>query len=85
MTDPEQLDRLATGLEQYCEEVEASMQRIEARFTDLGRSWRDNEYQRFARQLEEVLRILSRTIGQSREQIPELRDRARILREYPGG
>jgi uncharacterized protein YukE len=82
--DPDELDRLADGLERFGEEVRASIGQIQGRFSALSGTWRDTEYQRFARDFEQTLQALNRILVASQAQITSLRSRSSILREYPG-
>lgn len=82
--DPDELDRLADGLERFGEGVRASISQVQGRFSALSSAWGDAEYQRFAREFEQTLQMLKRVLAASEAQIPGLRSRARILREYQG-
>ena len=82
IASPEELERFARELKQFNADLQNSMSRLNAQFTRLGETWRDQEQQKFAREFEETMRVLQHFKQSSEKQIPFLLRKAQRLREY---
>lgn len=82
IAQPEDMERFASELKQFNEQLEQSMRRLQGQFGRLGETWRDQDQQKFAREFEQTMRVLQQFQRTANEQIPFLQKKARILREF---
>jgi len=82
IASPEELERFATELRQFNQQLRDSTSRLQGGFRRVGDTWRDQEHQKFAVEFEQTMRVLQRFVQSSEQQIPFLQRKARILREY---
>ena len=79
IVDPEELRRFAQNLKKFNVEMQERITALGAQLNALGRTWRDQEHQKFAEEFEGHIRVISRFIEVTEEHIPE-RDRLRLGR-----
>ncbi len=82
IADPEELESFARDLKQFNAQLGESMNRLNARFSRLSDTWRDQEHQKFAREYEQAMRVLAQFMRVSEQHIPFLQRKAQRLREY---
>jgi uncharacterized protein YukE len=82
IANPEDLERFANELKQFNGQLLASMSRLQGQFANLGDTWRDQEHQRFAQELEQTMRVLHQFVQSADQQIPFLLRKAQRVREY---
>ncbi len=79
---PEELEKFARDLKQFNGQLAENMNRLQAQFTQLGDTWRDQEQQRYAQEFAQTMRVLQQFSRSSDQQIPFLLRKAQRLREY---
>ena len=79
---PEELEKFARDLKQFTGQLAENMNRLQAQFTQLGDTWRDQEQQRYAQEFAQTMRVLQQFSRSSDQQIPFLLRKAQRLREY---
>ena len=84
IADPEEIERFAKELKQFNGELQSISQRLHGQFHQLGSSWRDQEFQKFAQQFEQTSKVIQSYLRSSDAQIPMLLKKAHTLREYLG-
>ncbi|MDX9955275.1 MAG: WXG100 family type VII secretion target [Anaerolineae bacterium] len=82
IASPEDIERFAQELKRFNEQLTDSMSRLQGQFSRLGDTWRDQEHQKFAREYENMVRVLHNFRRASDEQIPFLKRKAERLRDY---
>ena len=82
IASPEELERFATDLKQFNQQLTDSMGRLNGQFHSLGDTWKDQEQQKFAQEFEQTVRVLQQFIRTSEQQIPFLIRKAQRLRDY---
>ena len=79
---PEELEKFARDLKQFNGQLAENMNRLQAQFTQLGDTWRDQEQQRYAQEFAQTMRVLQQFSRSSDQQIPFLLRKAQRLRAY---
>jgi WXG100 family type VII secretion target len=74
--DPKDLRQFAAQLKQFNTELSSSSKRLSGQFRQLGETWRDPAYQKFAAEFEQTMRNLARFQQTSEEVIPMLLKKA---------
>jgi len=82
IVDPSELRRFAQALKRFNSELEGSCQRINGEFRQLGDTWRDQKYHKFAQEFEQTLQMIQRFIRTSEPFIPFLNRQAQLIEEY---
>ena len=80
--DPDELRRFAVELERTTAEVQNQLMTLQARYKQLGDSWKDQEQAKFSEVFEQTLRTLSRFVDVSNQHIPYLMRKAQRADEY---
>ena len=80
--NPDDIDAIAGALESYLNTVEEETNRFNSAFEQYGDSWKDEKRQAFEETYGQLRSVLEQFSENASEQIPYLRDLARILREY---
>ena len=70
--DPKELRLFVNQLKQFNSELLTSSTRIQAQFRQLGDTWRDPAYAKFAQEFEQTMRNLQRFRQVADEVIPKL-------------
>ena len=82
VVDPEELRRFASELDHLNRDLGARMKQLVARFNALSDTWRDQEHRKFADEFEQTVRVLSRFMATSEQQIPFLLRKAERVEDY---
>lgn len=75
--DPKDLRLFANQLKQFNSELNTSSTRLQAQFRQLGDTWRDPAYAKFAQEFEQTMRNLQHFRQIADEVIPRLLETAR--------
>jgi WXG100 family type VII secretion target len=70
--DPKDLRQFAAQLKQFNSELTTSSARINGQFRQLGDTWRDPAYQKFAQEFDQTMKNIRRFQQVSEEVIPRL-------------
>lgn len=81
---PEDIERFATQLQQFNNDLESRFAVLQSQFNQLGDTWRDQEHARFAQEFQQTARMLAQFKRSSEQQIPFLKTKAKHLRDYSG-
>lgn len=84
IASPEDLERFATELRRFNQQLTENTRRLKGSFQRVGETWRDQEHQKFAAEFEQTMRTLDRFVQASEKQIPTLKKKAKHLRNYLG-
>lgn len=82
VASPEDIERFATDLKAFNNQLQESMGRLNSQFGQLGDTWRDQEHRKFAEEFQQTVRVLERFRQVSETQIPFLIRKAQRLRDY---
>lgn len=82
IADPEELERFAQELKQFNSQLGDSMGRLNGRFSRLSDTWRDQEHQKFAREYQQTMKVLTQFMRTADQQIPFLQRKAARIRDY---
>ena len=80
--DPEQLRQFARDLKGFNTNLSELMSGLSSRMAQLEKSWRDQEQQKFARQLEQTMKALRRFVESSDEHVAFLNRKAGLIEDY---
>ena len=76
-----EIERFAADLRRFASELEQSTYRIEGRFQQLGTTWRDDQYERFASEWEATFRAINRYLDACKGYVHHLKIKAARLRD----
>ena len=79
---PEDMEKFAHDLKQFNAQLKENMTRLQAQFSKLGDTWRDQEHQKYGQEFEQTARVLQQFMRSSETQIPFLLRKAQKIREY---
>ena len=79
---PEDVLEFATYLHEFGECLEARSQRAKALFTQLGQSWRDQEYEKFTEDFEATLAHITTVLEGVTDHVGFLQRKAERAEEY---
>jgi uncharacterized protein YukE len=82
VVDPAELRRFAQDLKRMNTTLRDQMAVLQARMTELGQSWRDQEQAKFAEEFEQTVRVLARFSDAADKHIPFLLRKAEKIEEY---
>lgn len=82
IVDPDQLERFAQNLRQFTEALQKDASQLNAKFSQLGATWRDQEHQKFAATYLETMRTIDRFVEAASEHTPFLLRKAQSARAY---
>lgn len=82
IVDPEDLHRFAVELKRFSTEIQARLGSINHHFGKLGETWQDQEHEKFAGEFQHMVRVVSKFVTASEEQVPVLLRKAESIRRY---
>ena len=82
IVDPQDLRRFAAQLHQFNEELRGGLSGLQAGFTRVGETWRDQEHERFAELFAETTEVLAKFIRAGEHHVPYLIRKAEKIEEY---
>ncbi len=82
IVDPEELRRFARNLKKFNAEMQERISVLGTQLAALGKTWRDQEHQKFAEQCEAHIKVISRFVEVTEEHIPYLLRKAQIIEQY---
>ncbi len=82
VVDPAELRRFAQDLKRMNTTLRDQMAVLQARMSELGQSWRDQEQVKFAEEFEQTVRVLVRFADAADKHIPFLLRKAEKIEEY---
>lgn len=82
VVDPGELRRFALDLKRFNGGLAQQMVSLQARLSQLGQSWRDQEHAKFAEEFEQTMKALSRFTDATDKHIPFLMRKAEKIEEY---
>lgn len=82
IVDPSDLRRFAQSLKRFNGDLESQLASMRGQLLALGRTWRDQEHQKFAEEFEQTMLVLARFVDSSNQHIPYLLRKADRVEEY---
>jgi uncharacterized protein YukE len=82
IVDPEELRRFAQNLKKFSTDVRQRITMLSGQMVALGKTWRDQEHQKFAEQFEQQMKLILRFLEMSDQHVPYLVRKAEIIEEY---
>jgi uncharacterized protein YukE len=82
VVDPAELRRFAQDLKRFNTTLRDQMAVLQARLTELGQTWRDQEQVKFAEEFDQTMRVLVRFSDAADRHIPFLLRKAEKIEEY---
>ncbi len=82
IVDPEELRRFAQNLKKFSSDVRQRITMLSGQMAALGKTWRDQEHQKFAEQFEQQMKLILRFLEVSDQHVPYLVRKAEIIEEY---
>lgn len=83
--DIDEIERFAVDLQQFSSELEQSTYRIEGRFRQLGATWHDDQYEKFAGEWQATFRAINKYLDSCMGYVQHLKIKAARLRDARGG
>jgi uncharacterized protein YukE len=80
--DPEEVRRFAEMLKRFNAELYNKTSALQARFSGLGDTWQDQEYEKFAEEFRDTMKAVRKFIEISNEYGPYLLRKAQRIEEY---
>lgn len=80
--DPAELRRFAKDLNRFNSELQGLMAGLHARMLSLEKSWHDQEQRKFAEELDQTMKTLSRFLDSSARHVTLLVKKATHIEEY---
>ena len=80
--DPEKVRRFADELNRFNNDTLSRLGSLQARFSALGDTWKDQEHEKFADEFLQVAKTLRKFIEISQQQAPFLLRKAQHIEEY---
>lgn len=80
--DPGDLRRFAMDLKRFNNELQTLLSALHARSHGLARTWRDQEHHKFAQELDQTIKSLSKFVESSEEHAAFLLRKAARIEEY---
>lgn len=80
--DPDEVRRFAKELKRFNDELQVKSSSLNARFTSLGDTWKDQENQKFAEEFVGTMKALKKFIEISEKHTPYLLRKAQRIEEY---
>ncbi|MBX9678177.1 MAG: WXG100 family type VII secretion target [Gemmataceae bacterium] len=80
--DPAEVRRFAQNLNHFNQELRDRLASLHGQMTGLAATWRDQEHERFTREFEETLHVLSAFLEKSEEHVPVLLRKAEHVEDY---
>jgi WXG100 family type VII secretion target len=82
VVDPAELRRFAQDLKRLNTTLRDQLAVLQARMSELGQTWRDQEQVKFAEEFEQTVRVLARFTDAADKHIPFLLRKAEKIEEY---
>jgi uncharacterized protein YukE len=82
IVDPADLRRFAQGLKHFTNELHHQTAVLQGQFAALGDTWRDQEHEKFGREFQETVQVISRFIEAATQHVPFLLRKAERAEEY---
>jgi uncharacterized protein YukE len=82
VVDPAELRRFAQDLKRFNTTLRDQMAVLQARLTELGQTWRDQEQVKFSEEFDQTMRVLVRFADATDKHIPFLLRKAEKIEEY---
>ena len=82
MADPGEIRRFAANFKRFNADLQSNMAGMHGQILTLGDTWRDQEYERFKQDFEQVNQLLERFLDTADEYLPFLLRKAERLEEY---
>jgi len=80
--NPDDIERFARSLKQFHSELSIRLAGLRREFTNLGATWHDEQYTRFAQEFQQTTALLDRFAHEAEEDVSSLMKKASILREF---
>jgi uncharacterized protein YukE len=80
--DPEEVRRFATELKRFNEDVQGRASSLQARFSALAATWKDQDQAKFAEEFISTMKVLKRFMEISEKQAPFLLRKAQRIEQY---
>ncbi|MGB2822952.1 MAG: WXG100 family type VII secretion target [Phycisphaerae bacterium] len=80
--DPAELRRFARDLSRFNNELQTMMTGLHARAQDLATSWRDQEQQKFAEEMDHAIKALNRFLESANQHVAFLNKKAGHVEDY---
>ena len=80
--DPGEVRRFAEELKRFNQDMHDRLSLLQARFSALGDTWKDQEHERFANEFQVTLRALAKFTEVSNQHVPFLLRKARRIEDY---
>ena len=80
--DPEEVRRFAAELKRFNDDVQQRAASLQTRFTALGTTWQDQDFEKFAEEFITTMKVLRKFTEISEKQTPYLLRKAQRIEQY---
>lgn len=80
--DPDEMERFARTLKQFASDLGNRSSALKQQFGQLGSTWRDQEYTRYAQEFQQTTAMLERIMRKTEAEAAFLQKKANVLRQF---
>ncbi len=80
--DPDEMERFARTLKQFASDLANRTSVLKQQFAQLGSTWRDQEYTRYAQEFQQTTTMLERIMRKAEAEATFLQKKANVLRQF---
>jgi len=84
IADPKEMERFRGHLKNFNSDLDRMTNRLNGQLRELGKSWKDREYQKFSEEMDRSIREFKRYLESADNQLRDLRNKAYHLNKYGG-
>jgi uncharacterized protein YukE len=82
IVDPDELRRFARNLQKFNGDVQDRLTALRGQLVALGKTWRDQENEKFVEEFEQHMKVIARFVEVTNEHIPYLMRKADYIDQY---
>ncbi|HAR67483.1 MAG TPA: hypothetical protein DCR55_14910 [Lentisphaeria bacterium] len=82
VVNPEELERFSQQLQHFSDRLKQQTAILNAGFSQLGSTWRDQEHQKFAHEYQQTMQVINKFIDTTDAHVPFLLRKAKRVRDY---
>ena len=82
IVDPDELRRFARNLQKFNTDIQDRLTTLRGQLVALGKTWRDQENEKFVEEFEQHMKVVSRFVEITDEHLPYLLRKADYIDQY---
>jgi len=81
IADPDAIEKFARKLKTFNEQLSVGLNSLNSEYNVLANTWRDQEHQKFSQEYQAAMKNIKRFFEISKQYVPKLQKKARLLKE----